>query len=428
MEVFQRRLADLIRNNPEFDSLKQMFALNKTEAWFVGGCLRDFILNLPVVDVDIAVEKDPTPFAKKWANECQGRWFWLDADRLQSRVLLPNHLVVDFSPLRASKVSGDQKLRDFTINSFAFPIVSVISKDSLLDPLNGLEDLEQRTIKFCSSQSIADDPLRMLKGVRHAVTLQMKLSDEALQQIRDEAPALQSVAGERIRDELGKILTADSPATAFELLLETGLLKQIFGPAGENWDAHLAFNNLQTLDRNIYEYAATDDAEPAVDRPYNSRALYLLATFLHHYQPDNLVDLLHSKLRLSRQQQRIILSLQTEPSPEWLGSIPRATTVRQKALLVETLGHFPAEQLIYWSIYKRVISRKIIAELLMAYQQIQKMGRIPDLLDGHHLEELIQPQGKEIGVWLKRIKQAEIQGIIDDSASASAWLKSKISD
>lgn len=428
MDSFNKRLASIFENNPELQMLRQLIIKSQTSAWLVGGCLRDLLLSRSVVDIDIAVEKDPTELAKKWAAQVDGRWFWLDADRLQSRVLLPNQMLVDFTPLRAATITGDQNLRDFTINSLALSFEGEFSCQALLDPLQGLNDLEQRSLKFCSNRSIADDPLRMLKGIRHAVTMQMSLCEQALQRIKAEAPSIGCIAGERIRDELGKILLAETPVLGFELLYETGLLQELFGPAKDSWNPQQAFTDLQQLNLKITQYEEDDTDEPVANDAYSSRSLFLLATFLRSYQPDNLAELLNSRLRLSRQQQRIVLSLQQEPDSQWREQVRQKTSNRQKALLVEALGYFPMEQMIYWSIHRQMLTKESVYDHLEAYQSQQRLGRVPDLLDGNQLGSLLQRSGKEIGLWQQRIKLAELAGEICDSVKAISWLKKKISN
>jgi poly(A) polymerase len=428
MDSFKNRLTELFDKNPELQILKKTFLDHQADAWLVGGSLRDLLLARVVEDVDIAVAGDPTPLAQSWAQQVEGRWFWLDQERLQSRVLLPSQMIVDFAPLRATTLIGDLVLRDFTINALALPLAGEFSSSAIVDPLGGLNDLEQRLLRFCSTRSIADDPLRMLKGIRHLVSLQMSLDGAARRQIEAEAGTIKSIAGERIRDELGRILLSETPVLGFELLLETGLLYELFGTPRDSWNSDQTFTDLQQLDLQIKQYSAEEGGDTLVEEAYSSRSLFLLATFLRDYQPAELNRILHEKLRLSRQQQRIILSLQTEPDNDWVKNVTSAASARQKALLVEALGYFPAEQLIYWSIYRQFLSRDQVFDLLTAYQGQQQLGRVPDLLDGNQMSELLQRSGKEIGVWQKRIKLAELAGEICDSVKAISWLKGKLSD
>lgn len=428
MDSFKQRLTALFEKNPELQALRKLLRHNRLNAWLVGGSVRDLLLSRAVVDIDIAVDRDPTAIAQEWARKNNGRWFWLDQDRLQSRVLLANQLIVDFAPLRDATIAGDQSLRDFTINSLALSLDDEFSSHALMDPLNGLIDLEQRSLVFCSTRSIADDPLRMLKGIRHVVTLQMDLSNQALQQIKTESTAIKGIAGERIRDELGKILLTETPVLGFELMYDTGILQELFGPPTANWTPAQSFTDLQQLAQHMKAWSVDEEDGPVDNEPYSSCSLFMLATFFRDYQPNNLPDILHIRLRLSRHQQRIILSLQQEPDRQWLDRALKVASPRQKALLVEALGYFPVEQMIYWSIYRQMIPKDKVYELLEAYQNQQRLGRVPDLLDGNQLGGLLKKAGKEIGFWQQRIKLAELTGEIGDTARAISWLKSKISN
>jgi len=428
MDRFKKRLDNLFSDNPELIVLSSLFLQQRANAWLVGGCMRDLLLSQQSVDIDIAADQDPTEIAKQWARQCGGRWFWLDVERLQSRVLIKGKVTVDFAPLRAATITGDLNLRDFTVNALACPFDNNPSNQELIDPLNGLEALKQRSLQFCSTRSIAEDPLRMLKGIRHAVSQQMTLSGQAVQLIQDEAPAIKSIAGERIRDELGKILLAPNPVAGFELMHKTGLLPEVFGAAKQSWQSSQAFSELQKLSQGIDNYRPVEADEAVVDEPYNTKSLFLLATFIRLYQPVNLAQLLHERLRLSRQQQRIISSLQSAPDSHWMEHYHKAKSARQKAILVERLGYFPAEQLLYWSISQQVMQKEAVYDLLDNYRQQQQLGRVPDLLDGHQLATFLPPDSKEIGIWQQSIKDAELAGEICDKKHAISWLQNQISN
>jgi len=429
MTGFKQRLADLFDDYPELQRLKQLLQQNRVDAWLVGGTLRDLLLDRPVVDIDIAVAGDPTPAARAWAQKTRGRWFWLDSERKQSRVLFPQQLIVDFAPLRAATIAEDQALRDYTVNSLAVSLTEEGSSPVLLDPLGGVTHLEQKRLELCSTRSLPDDPLRMLKGIRHAVTLPMTLSAQSLQQIKEQAGRIGSVAGERIRDELGKILSAADPVAGLELLYETGLLAELLGSGQPDWDAGPTFSALRRLNQQMLELETGIDAEPGLEEPFNSRALFLLATLLRAYAPADLSNLLNRKLRLSRQQQRLLINLQQPPGEPWFALADRVTTARQKALLVEQLGFFPDEQLLYWAVYRQLIALDRIRDLLQSYYAQQQLGRVPDLLNGHQLRDLLPGRpDKEIGGWQQRIKAAELTGDIVNRLDVPEWLKTEISD
>ena len=122
-------------------------------------------------------------------------------------------------------LEDDQKRRDFTINALA---LSLNKKDfgELSDPFGGLHDLENRTIKTPLDPNItfSDDPLRMLRAIRFAAELNFTIQANSLASIEKNAPRIKIISGERVADELSKILMTAQPSAGFLLLYKTGLL------------------------------------------------------------------------------------------------------------------------------------------------------------------------------------------------------------
>ncbi len=126
-------------------------------------------------------------------------------------------------------IEDDQNRRDFTINAMA---ISLNKADfgELVDPFNGINDLELKNIQTPLAPGItfSDDPLRMMRAIRFASQLNFTIHPETFAAIIENAERIKIVSGERIVDELNKILLSDKPSIGFELLYKSGLLKIIF--------------------------------------------------------------------------------------------------------------------------------------------------------------------------------------------------------
>lgn len=420
-----------INENRDLKSLISQIQKSSDEFWLVGGCLRNSILSLPQNDIDICCSGDPTLLIQTWAKEVSAHWFWLDEERRQSRVLLKNGLDLDFTPLRAPTITADLQLRDFTINALALPLDELFPETELLDPTGGFDDLQKRRLATCSPKSLLDDPLRMLKGIRHAVTLGFTLSPDTLEQVRNSAHLITDSAGERIRVELGKIFAADQIARGVELLIDTGLLFSIFGASDQHWDrntALVALKNLSTKAGQEELKIISNSADAENSEQFSNRAVFLLARLLSLYSPADLPNLLHQRLRFSRYFKKMIEELQQPPNLQLFSLANVIDGQRREALLVEQLEPFAEKKMVYWSLCDNLITLKRVEELQQSFMSEQKFGRIPDLLNGKRVASLLGgTSNDQISEWLKKIKLAEINGEITTATDAEKWLKDKLS-
>ena len=122
-------------------------------------------------------------------------------------------------------LEDDQNRRDFTINALALSL-NPNNFGDLVDPFDGVLDLENKTIKTPLDPDItySDDPLRMMRAIRFATQLGFEIEDNSLSSITKNAERITIISGERIVDELNKILSTEKPSIGFLLLYKTGLL------------------------------------------------------------------------------------------------------------------------------------------------------------------------------------------------------------
>jgi tRNA nucleotidyltransferase (CCA-adding enzyme) len=125
-------------------------------------------------------------------------------------------------------LEDDQNRRDFTINALAISL-NKNNYGALIDPFNGLEDLQNKRIKTPLNPDItySDDPLRMMRAIRFATQLKFDIESESLIAIERNKERLNIISEERIVDELNKILSTEKPSIGFLHLYKTGLLDLI---------------------------------------------------------------------------------------------------------------------------------------------------------------------------------------------------------
>ncbi|MFM8242651.1 MAG: CCA tRNA nucleotidyltransferase, partial [Crocinitomicaceae bacterium] len=126
-------------------------------------------------------------------------------------------------------LSDDQLRRDFTINALAFDL-SKSNFGELIDPFNGLIDLEKGIIKTPTDPktTFSDDPLRMLRAIRFATRLNFSIEISCLEAIKENCERISIVSKERISEELNKMILTETPSRAFKLLKSTNLLPLVF--------------------------------------------------------------------------------------------------------------------------------------------------------------------------------------------------------
>ncbi len=264
--------------NPIFKVLASLAEQSKTEVFVIGGFVRDLFLARPSKDIDILVIGNGIDFAEKVGAKLRTKVAVFK--NFGTAMLKHEDLEIEFVGARKESyrsdsrkpivengtLSDDQLRRDFTINALAISL-NKASYGEIIDPFNGLADLEQKFIRTPLDPIItfSDDPLRMMRAIRFATQLNFEIDAVALAAIEKQKGRISIVSKERITDELNKIILAKTPSIGFKHLFNTGLLHLIFPQMAALYGVEIIkgkghkdnfYHTLQVLD-NISEH--TDD-------------------------------------------------------------------------------------------------------------------------------------------------------------------------
>lgn len=185
--------------------------------WLVGGAVRDLLLGRPLHDVDLALPRESGVVARRLADRLGGAFVPLGEPHGMARVVLagPSPVQVDLADLRAPTLDADLAGRDVTIDALAVDLHALLRGPApIQDSTGGLGDLAGRRLRACGPTAMAADPVRVLRLVRLAHELDFAIEPATEAQARSAAPALTSVAAERIRDELTRVLRLPRSAPA----------------------------------------------------------------------------------------------------------------------------------------------------------------------------------------------------------------------
>ena len=233
-------------------SEKELFVFNKIAhaaqelgmpAYITGGFVRDKLLGRNTKDADIVCVGDGIELAHAVAKRFKPAPKVSYFKTFGTAQLKVDDWEIEFVGARKESygyhsrnpevkpgtIEDDQLRRDFTINALG---ISLNQEDfgRLIDPFNGLRDLEAKTIQtpLEPAKTFSDDPLRMMRAIRFAAQLQFTVSETTFHAIKDNIERIRIVSQERITEEINKILLSEKPSVGFDLLFKSGLLHIIF--------------------------------------------------------------------------------------------------------------------------------------------------------------------------------------------------------
>ena len=231
------------RNLKLFKIISSIANKNQQSIYIIGGYVRDLLMNRKVpTDIDFVTEQNGILLAEKIAEEINPNIKVSIFKNYGTAMFRYNNIDLGFVGARKESytensrkpevengsLEDDQKRRDFTINSLAISL-NKENFGELIDPFNGQNDMTNKIIRtpLEPHQTYSDDPLRMMRAIRFATTLDFNIEEKSLNAIKKEVDRIKIVSMERIMVEFNKIMLSKRPSKGLNLLDETGLLNYI---------------------------------------------------------------------------------------------------------------------------------------------------------------------------------------------------------
>lgn len=413
-------------------------------AFWVGGCVRDFLLGREPKDYDIVTSALPEEIEKLFArtipvgrkfgviivleggHEFQVATFRAEADYQDGR----HPEQVTFGDAMA-----DARRRDFTVNGLFYDPI----REQLHDWVEGKRDLTAKIIRTIGlpAERFAEDHLRLLRAIRFAAQLGFEIEAETFSALRENAPKIQTISAERIRDELLKLFSPPHGARGLDLLRDSGLMEHVFPElvatitCEQSPDFHpegSVFNHLRLMLSLMPE-----DADPLLPWAVllHDIAKPLTASrdpetgSIHFYEHErigaDMAEKILERLRFPRKQIDVVMKavrchMQFKDAPQM-----RKSTLR-RLLMRET---FPLEIQLHRLDCLGSHQRLDVYEFLLeqARELEQQPEIIPPLLNGNDLLALGFGPGPEIGAALAEIREKQLQDELKTPEEALEWAK-----
>lgn len=373
------------------------------QAVLVGGTIRDLILGLRPLDIDISISSDDDSITDDIAASIGGAV--VSRSQFGTSKITADDLDIDVAMMRSEtydhpgalptvslgSLEDDLARRDFSINAIAAYIVPN-RWGEIVDPQDGRRDIENRSIRVLHSKSFVDDATRIFRAIRYATRLGFDIEAETRGLLSEGLGYIDTIKGDRVRNELQRMLDEDKADRMFEAAKETGVLEAVF----------------QSL-------SIASDAIESIKRESSPDSLGLyFAALLAHSVTHGLEQGLIQRLNLDS---KMIRSVRDTASIRDL--IPSLSGISlTNSELHQMLREFD-ENALYTASY--VIEDRIVTERIQLY--LSELRYVKPILNGDDLIGLGVPQGPQVGTLLEEILSAKLNGELGDRASEEHYVR-----
>jgi tRNA nucleotidyltransferase (CCA-adding enzyme) len=248
--------------NRVVEEVHQAAAQSNVNLFLTGGAMRDMIAGLRIRDLDFVVEGHALKVAKAISERTGAKIVATDETRKSAELVFASGVTAQIAMSRQEKytragakpqvtpatIQEDLRGRDFTCNAIALSL-NKASRGLLLDPMNGLADIERHELRAISTYGFYDDPSRLLRLIRFRVRLEFTIEERTQMQVANarEAEVEKMIPARVLGEELKRIGMEDNPSGILTGLEEAGLLA-LFSPALTGPKLNLA--GIQRFEKN----------------------------------------------------------------------------------------------------------------------------------------------------------------------------------
>ncbi len=467
------------------DRVARFLVRENVIAFLTGGSARDTLLNRPTHDLDLTVVGSAAPLARKLADELDAAFYVLDPEFDVARVVITSddgsHTNIDFARQRGERIEDDLATRDFSINAMALPLANgqwLTSVEAIIDPFGGLYDLAVSAVRAIDDKVFQNDPVRLMRAPRMAITLGFNLAEETIQQIQRDSPLLERGAAERVRDELLKILAADNTHRNLEMLRDLGLLVRVLPELGATREVMQSPPHIHNVfEHSLYVVAAVEDIQRAEYAPIandrfgaqlkehfareissdHTRGLLLrLGALLHdigkpvtHRVEDSgrirfighedigaeVASVILNRLRFSNEETKYVHTILSEHLRPLLLSQQPVLSNRAVYRFFRDTGDAGLDICVHaWADQhakssqdenEEIALQRVVEQLLTAYfHQREQVVVPPSLITGRDVMELLKiGEGPRVGEILNAVREAQAEGSVNNREGAISFIR-----
>ena len=390
-------------------------------AFVVGGFVRDLLLGIENLDIDLVIEGDGIDFAIQFADEVAGK-VKTHKDFGTAVLIFPDGFKLDIATSRRefyarpaslprvtpASLREDVFRRDFTVNSMAIDI-NRNNFGNLIDFFAGQEDIKGKRVRVLHNESFIEDPTRIFRAVRFEQRYGFSIEDKTLRLIGDALSRglLQELSGERIREELIRILEEDRPGKGLKRMQKLGLL-EILHPR-----MRLDDEKEEKLDRLVDVFAHFETIFNKRAKRWLVRLLLLLEDLdgaeleefcqRYRFNKEERESILKGKNKAKELEEKLKMSEFLKPS-----SIYYLLQPLSQEILLFTIAR--AEE--------KGMEKRI-------FDYLSKMKNIKIKVDGNDLKQMGYKPSPEFTQILEEIKKAKLDGEIETEEEELVYIKKR---